>query len=147
MQHPIAKMNRFLSRREKDGSSHRRDKSRDKIAEKEKKDEKKVLCLPIHSVTLRPLMLEKLSRSSSVLSLSAAFPNPQGKAAPLLQTFYSTVHGTKANTRPSLLRQIRPLSGDGILSLFKTDKNESQEPLKGPDTTRSTKVKLLLHDC
>ena len=90
------------------------------------------------------LMLEKPRGSSSVLSLSAACSNPQRKAAPLIQTFYSNIHGTKANYRPVLLLQTRPRSGDGILSMFKTDKTESQDPPKSPDTEQSGKVKLLL---
>lgn len=133
-------MMRFLSRREKDGSSHKRDKSRDKSGDK--LADKKVTSLRVHFLSFSrdcDLCSQKSLASQSVTSLSAAFPNPPVKTLPLLETFYKSVQGTKANSRPFLPSQVRPRSGDGILSLFK---NEKEDPQKKADNEQSNKVRL-----
>ncbi|KUJ20129.1 cysteine proteinase [Mollisia scopiformis] len=94
---------RFLSRREKDPSGHRRDKSRDKNAER------------------------KLLFSRSVSSLFAAYSNPHGKSPPVLETSFSHVQATITDSRTLFFTQNRPRSGEGISSLFKADPQKKSE--------------------
>jgi hypothetical protein len=118
-------INRLLSRRDKDGSTHRRDKSRDKT---DKSSDQKVTCLESLSIIHPPLISPKsFSFRPSVSSISAAFPNPRTKCSALLQTTYSVIQTTSADSRPGIFLQTRPLSGDGITSLFKSDKSDSQK--------------------
>ena len=88
-------INRFLSRREKNGSSHKRDKSRDKSATGEKKEKEKVMCWESRSI-IRPWLIptKKSPFYYSLSSISAAFSNPHGKSSPLRQTklFYNPYH-------------------------------------------------------
>lgn len=44
-----------------------------------------------------------------------------GKAQPLIQTSRISIQTTTADSRPWFHLQTRPLSGDGLVSLFKTD--------------------------
>jgi hypothetical protein len=133
-------INRFLSRREKDGSSHKRDKSRDKSAgdKKEKEKEKeKVMCWDSRSI-IRPSLIptKKSPFYYSLSSISAAFSNPHGKSSPLRQTSYSIIHTTSTDSRPGFFLQTRPNSSDGIFTLFKAD------PQKKVDRELSNKVRL-----
>ena len=117
-------MNRLLSRREKDGYSHRRQHSRDKSSSHhsdKKEPDKKVpypdvfLCFPSN----HSYWFNAKSVFRSVSSLSAAFPKPHGKAQPSIQpsTFSSTVT-TCTNGRFGLQLQTRYQS-DEIISLLK----------------------------
>lgn len=112
---------RFLSRREKDGGAHRRDKSRDKNAER------KVLPCGFYSSSSLLIHEDKLLFSRSVSSLSAAFSNPHGKSSPMLQTSLSHVQATITDSRTLSSTQARPRSGEGISSLFKTDPQKKLE--------------------
>jgi hypothetical protein len=125
-------INRLLSRRDKDGSTHRRDKSRDKSG---KSSDQKVTCLESLSIIHPSHVSQKsLSFRPSVSSISAAFPNPRTKCTALLQTTYSVVQTTSADSRPGFFLQTRPLSGNGVTSLFKSDKPDSQKAMdKEPD--------------
>jgi hypothetical protein len=115
-------MTRFLSKREKDGSNHRRDKSRDKSTEK------KVMYLDISIIHSSLMSTKTSSFSHSVSSISAAFTKPHGKNTPHLQTSFSTVHTTSADSRPGFFLQTRPSSSDGFIAgLFRSD------PQKKPD--------------
>lgn len=117
-----ANMNRLLSRRDKDGGPHRRAKSRDKSVDK------KVRCREDFSV-LRPSLIstKNIRRSQSVTSLCAAFPNSNGKSSPLLQLTQCVIHATTANSRPGFFLQTRPLSGEGIMGLFKNDAQKKSD--------------------
>ncbi|CZR58997.1 related to ubiquitin C-terminal hydrolase family protein [Phialocephala subalpina] len=94
---------RFLSRREKDGGGHRRDKSRDKNAER------------------------KSMFSQSATSISKAFSNPHGKSSPISQTSFSHVQATITDSRALFYTQSRPRSGEGISTLFKVDPQKKLE--------------------
>jgi hypothetical protein len=117
-----ANMNRLLSRREKDGGAHRRAKSRDKSADKKVKYWEDFLFSGPHSYWLKPLR-----SSQPVTSLCAAFPGPHGKSAPLLQLTQPFIRATTANSRPGFFLQTRPLSGDGIMGLFKSDTQKKND--------------------
>ncbi len=115
-------MNRLLSRREKDGSSHRRDKSRDK---KVSEEEIFPLCLPLISVE------RDLTSNPSVIYPCATFRNPHSKASPSLQITYSVIHGSNADSHSCASTQNRPLSGDGFMALFKpNDQKKASKELK-----------------
>jgi hypothetical protein len=133
-------INRFLSRKDKDGSTHRRDKSRDKT---DKSSDQKVTCLESLSI-IHPQLISRTSLSfrSAVSSISAAFPNPRTKCLALLQTTYSVVQTTSADSRPGFFLQTRPLSGNGVTSLSKSDK---QDPQKATDKEPEAKVIPLLN--
>ena len=74
-------MSRFLSKREKDGRTHRRDKSRDKSAEK------KVMFT--HVSFYFSLIPRKMpTASDTMVSTSAAFTIHHGKSTAHLQTSY-----------------------------------------------------------
>ena len=72
-------------------------------------------------------MAKPLRPSRSVASLCAAFPEPNGKSSPLLQLTQRLIHATTANSRPGFFLQTRPLSGDGIMALFKSDAQKKNE--------------------
>jgi hypothetical protein len=72
-------------------------------------------------------MAKPLLSSPSVTSLCAAFPKPNGKSSPLLQLTQRLIHATTANSRPGFFLQTRPLSGDGIMGLFKNDAQKKSE--------------------
>jgi hypothetical protein len=87
------------------------------------------------------LLTKKLRIPFTELSVFAASPNPLGKgelAYP--ETTHCELHTTTANSGPGRgLLQIRPLSGDGIISMFKTD------PQKKIDKESANKVSRLMH--
>lgn len=112
---------RFLSRREKDPSGHRRDKSRDKNAER------KVIARGFHSSSSLLILGNKLMFSRSVSSLFAASSNPHGKSTPMLETSFSHVQATITDSRTLFYTQNRPRSGEGISSLFKADPQKKLE--------------------
>ncbi|CAG8975158.1 hypothetical protein HYALB_00004457 [Hymenoscyphus albidus] len=109
-------MNRFLSKREKIGT-HKREKSREKAGAV---DRKKILHV-----------------SLPMSSIFAAFSNPHGKGVPVAETTCHTIHATTANDRPGFLLQIRPLSSDGLFSMFKSD------PQKKMDKELSNKIQKI----
>lgn len=81
------------------------------------------------------LILEKIFPVSlSISSIFAAFSNPHGKGLPITETTRDKIHATTANSRPGFLLQIRPISSDGLFSLFKPD------PQKKMDKELSNKV-------
>lgn len=121
-------INRLLSRREKDGSDHRRQKSRDKSTDS------KVRCMAVsRSFIFSPISQKRPLESQSVVSISVAFRGPYGKSAPCLQTTYSTIHTHSADSRPGFILQTRPVSAE-ILSMLKSD------PLKNIDKEQALKV-------
>jgi hypothetical protein len=127
-------MNRLLgSHREKDGSSHRRQKSRDKSSDK---DKKVPFQTPLYSHSFTYLAKTSVLSQSTVTSISAAFAKAHGKSRPDFATTFSTVHATITDVRTLFTMQTRPLSSDGILSLFKSD------PQKKLDKEQSFKVTL-----
>jgi len=71
----------------------------------------------------------RLSRSRSVISLSAAFRNPNRKAAPHLHVSFSSVHALITNSQVLLTSQTRPKSVDNLFNAFKADpqKKENKE--------------------
>jgi hypothetical protein len=71
---------------------------------------------------------------SSVTSVSAAFSKADEKGKPKLATTLSTVHATITDVRTLLITQARPISSDGIISLFKSD------PQKKLDKEQNAKV-------
>ena len=124
-------MNRLLSRREKDGLSHRRQKSRDKSSHKSEKgqpDEQKVLHSEAPYFLPSLILVSKSVSHQSLFSLSAAFSNPQGKARPSIQL--STLSPTIiTRTKSDLCLQIRPLSSTDnvVITLFKYDPQRKLE--------------------
>ncbi|TVY62714.1 hypothetical protein LSUE1_G008333 [Lachnellula suecica] len=85
-------MQRFLSKKEKPNGTgeHKRNKSKEKTGDK----------------TPGKLILKKSLRfSKSLRAISAAFSNPHGKSAPVLDTTNSTVYTTSADSRPGIFLQ------------------------------------------
>lgn len=81
------------------------------------------------------IWLKRLALSpSSVTSISAAFTKANRKARPDLATTFSTVHATITDVRSLFHVQSRPNSGDGLISIFKTD------PQKKLDKEQAIKV-------
>lgn len=112
---------RFLSRREKDPSGHKRDKSREKT-------DRKVRSCGFHSSSSLLIHGNKLLFSGrSVSSLFAASSNPHGKSTPMLETSFSHVQATITDSRTLYFTQNRPRSGEAIASLFKADPQKKLE--------------------
>jgi hypothetical protein len=66
-------------------------------------------------------LAKKTLISQSISLVSAAFSNLHGKGSPQLQTTFSTIHATTTNSGPGFVLQTRPLSSEGIITLFKSD--------------------------
>jgi hypothetical protein len=128
-------INRLLSRREKDGGPHRRDKSR------EKSSDRKVKCLEYTLFPVSSLISAKPTLSPCLSSISAAFSKPHEKGSALLQTSYYTIHTTSTDSRPGFVLQTIPHSSEhpreGIIGLFKPD------PQKKHDNEQETRVRIL----
>ncbi|CZT05858.1 uncharacterized protein RAG0_11777 [Rhynchosporium agropyri] len=88
-------INRLMSRRDKDGSLHRREKSRDKSAERK--------------------------HAPSLTYLSKTFLRASGKSSPLAGISQINVLRSSADTGPRVHSQSRPLSSEGFSSLFRVD--------------------------
>ena len=124
-------MNRLLSRREKDGTSHRRQKSRDKFLHHsdKKEHEKKVTCSTSSFLFCASLTLSTKSVfNQSVFQLSAAFPNPHEKARPSIQpSVFCPIVTISTDNRFGPVLQIQPPPSD-FIGLFKF---EPQRKLDG----------------
>lgn len=132
--HTIMNINRLMSRRDKDGSSHRREKSRDKSADKEKdkSTDKKVTSHIWDPYLLAPFSTDahagiKPQHARSFSSLSKAFAGLGSKSSPLARLSQINVLGTRADRGSCFQSQSRPLSGDGLSSIFKTDPQKKME--------------------
>lgn len=73
------------------------------------------------------MLAKPLLNSPSVTSLCAAFPKLNGKSSLLLQLTQRLIQATTANSRPGFFLQTRPISGDGILGLFKGDSQKKSD--------------------
>lgn len=123
-------LNRFMgSLREREGSSHRRQKSRDKSSDT------KVL-LPKNSVFLVSTHMadKSILLGPSGISISASFPNANGKGQGDVATTFSTVYAIITDVRTLFTTQTRHIPSNGIASLFKPD------PQKKLDKEQSLKV-------
>jgi hypothetical protein len=143
-------INRFLSRRDKHHRwSHHKD------AQQDESQQEKVMqpafpsavptpassstsSPPTVSGTSTPLTYTtaRSSSSTSVFSLSLAFPNPKTKRSPRLQAVKSLVQSTTANTYDHCVLQPKITSGH-LHGLF-TDFEESVPEKDGEQKVRST---------
>src|SRR3954469_17204542 len=94
--------------------------------------------MPLCSLSFTYLAKSFLLSQSTLSSVSATFPKVHRKTQPHLATTFSTVYGTITDVRTLFATQTRPLSSDGIMSIFKTD------PQKKLDKEQSHKVISLL---
>jgi hypothetical protein len=126
-------MNRLLTKRDKHGS-HRRSKS----SEPGSKVTSPPRPLPHSSSTsdVKRFFLRK-SPSSYLKSISAAFPNANGKCLLDVETTAVSSYATNTDSRHGFTVQPRPLSGHNILSLLKppdrrfdADKKQEKEDAK-----------------
>jgi hypothetical protein len=87
------------------------------------------------------LLFKKLRIPFTTLSVFAGFPNPHGKGElACTETTPYELHATTANSKPGRgLLQTRPLSGDGLISMFKPD------PQKKIDKEAANKVSGQVH--
>jgi hypothetical protein len=132
-------MTRFLSKREKDWSSHKRDKSRDKSADRKVwlQDLSSKLSL-VYWYSFNASTKRAFTAPASFASISAAFKNPHGKSVPYLKTTIFPVHAAiSADKRPVLYIQIRPTSSESLLPNFL----KSDSPKKVADKEAQTQVR------
>ncbi|KAG9232767.1 ubiquitin carboxyl-terminal hydrolase-domain-containing protein [Amylocarpus encephaloides] len=85
------------------------------------------------------MLMDKCRIPTSMKTIFAAFPNSSKKSLPITGTTCFTIHAamTMANTRAGFSLQIRPLSSDGLFSIFKTD------PQKKIDKEQEKKISTI----
>ncbi|KAI6715009.1 ubiquitin C-terminal hydrolase [Diplocarpon mali] len=129
-------INRLISRREKDGISHRREKSTDKSADRKSVD--------------RNSADRKTRHNPSYSSLSKAFSNLHGKSKSSIQA--SHIHATPANFRSRSFLQSGIFSGDGgLIALFRPDytqkKLDKENAKEIKEKVSAVKKRLKEEDC
>lgn len=70
---------------------------------------------------------QKLQHAHSFSSLSKAFSNLNSKTSPLVRISQIVVQGTGADFGPLFQLQSRPVSSDGLMSIFKPDPQKKIE--------------------
>lgn len=121
-------LGRFKSKREKDGSSHKRAKSKEISSEKKVMFLGAVVLFIIHPYKL--IRAKQLSFSVSNSSIPVALSWPNSKTVQHCQTTFSTIQINSTDPRPCLFLQIRGTSshGDGMFaSIFRTDPQKKVE--------------------
>jgi hypothetical protein len=121
-------VNRFFPKKDKTGT-HRRSKSSEPGSSK--------VMFPPRPLSLSMRRSETVPHffrghySSSFNTICAAFPAFNAKSAAQVKATVSDIYATSANSQPRFVLQVRPISGNGILSLLKpAEKKRDIESLK-----------------
>jgi hypothetical protein len=88
-------------------------------------------------------MKKSVLYQSTVTSVPATFSKANGKGKPKLATTLSTVHATITDVRTLLTTQTRPISSDGIMSLFKSDPQKKLDKEQNAKVYKSTSLQSI----